>query len=1247
MGSRRDVARVCLGLALFASLAPRAGADPPRLVLDAATDLSNAPGSQPRAFTSLGDAAVFVAFEEDRLERLWRSDGTLGGTFAIGPACPGSSIPQIWQLVGTLPGVALFSFYCEGSGTALWRTDGSAEGTFELLDYSGEYAVLEAVPFAGRLLFAELPTPYAYVERLRLWTTDGTLAGTRRVVDRALGGWARVGAAVAATDRVELVVMMLDSNSPVLWRSGGDEASTRVVEELDGSLFSFGGIESIAFGRFVAHRSRSSQLWVSDGTAAGTGPVTAFADPDDAFLFDLWDADGERLLFVADDGAGEQVWESDGSAAGTRALTRFEEPTGLQFFEGPHTFVALDERVVFYANDDANLIRLLGVDRASGEVSVLAEPCAGPDAYYSCRYGLWLERLGERAVFPMPVTGAGAIAATDGTPAGTFELARLCPVGCDAAPRSPALIDGELFVAADVAAGAVELWSFDDEGRATFRGGGVREILAPYEGALDLARVGDLVLLGAADARHGFEPFRAVPGGVELELVEDLRFDRAGSNLEAGVALGGELYLPVNGRVLRSDGTPEGTVELIAPPAAWCSHSNPGVTADLRPLAARLLIANGDCEQGNLWSYDPATGELATLLGAARPDRPAFESIQSVAGGEADFLVGDYSTPGSLALWSTDGTESGTRFRVALPDNVRWVVRYGELRVVGCDDLFVWEPGAPTPIWVASGANRWFAPFGAAGGRAILRSGEYTTGKEGLVAVDAAGALEPLVEFEYGTWIRSAQEIGGRLLFRVDDPGPAFPDLWVTDGSAEGTALLASFGPATSPSEPAAGFQPLGSRFALVGVSPAGGMELWASDGTPAGTERLDLFGEAGQPLEVTAFASTGSRVFLLGFPAGDGGVVDFERLELWSSPALPGAAERVADWPWELGGGYPGDTAATLLVAAGDRIYCAGGSAESGVELWSSDGSVAGTARVADIAPGPASSGPAVWAEAGGKLFFWADDGLTGYELWSYDPADAALCRASSTSLCLQGGRFRVEAGWMDFEGVQGQATAVPLTSDSGAFWFFEPGNVELVGKVLDGTALFGHHWVFYGALSNVRYALTVRDGLTGAARRYLNPAGTYASVGDSAAFGPLGASATSAPAPREEPARGAGSTWTTAGPASGACAPGPTRLCLREGRFAVEAAWRDFQGNEGVGSATPWAGGESGTFWFFDAANVELIVKVLDGTPINGRWWVYYGALSNVEYTVTVTDTLTGTVRTYLNPAGTFASVGDVDAF
>jgi hypothetical protein len=73
----------------------------------------------------------------------------------------------------------------------------------------------------------------------------------------------------------------------------------------------------------------------------------------------------------------------------------------------------------------------------------------------------------------------------------------------------------------------------------------------------------------------------------------------------------------------------------------------------------------------------------------------------------------------------------------------------------------------------------------------------------------------------------------------------------------------------------------------------------------------------------------------------------------------------------------------------------------------------------------------------------------------------------------------------------------------------------------------------------------------------------------------------------------------------------------------------------------------GDTGFFWFFDQANVELAVKVLDGTPLNGKFWVFYGALSSVEYTITVTDTQTGSVKEYRNPAGRFGSVGDTGAF
>ncbi len=72
-----------------------------------------------------------------------------------------------------------------------------------------------------------------------------------------------------------------------------------------------------------------------------------------------------------------------------------------------------------------------------------------------------------------------------------------------------------------------------------------------------------------------------------------------------------------------------------------------------------------------------------------------------------------------------------------------------------------------------------------------------------------------------------------------------------------------------------------------------------------------------------------------------------------------------------------------------------------------------------------------------------------------------------------------------------------------------------------------------------------------------------------------------------------------------------------------------------------------DTGYFWFFDETNVELMLKVLDGRGVNGKFWVLYGALSNVEYTITVTDTQTLNVRKYDNTSGTLASVADTSAF
>src|SRR5262245_11283193 len=115
----------------------------------------------------------------------------------------------------------------------------------------------------------------------------------------------------------------------------------------------------------------------------------------------------------------------------------------------------------------------------------------------------------------------------------------------------------------------------------------------------------------------------------------------------------------------------------------------------------------------------------------------------------------------------------------------------------------------------------------------------------------------------------------------------------------------------------------------------------------------------------------------------------------------------------------------------------------------------------------------------------------------------------------------------------------------------------------------------------------------------------------------------------------------------AHGPCVADALTLCLNGGRFEVRVNWRvPDQGTSGVGTGVALTG-DTGYFWFFSPNNVELVVKVVDGRTFNGMYWVLYGALSNVEYTITVTDTVTELVKTYTNPFGNLASVADTAAF
>ncbi|HEX2252341.1 MAG TPA: hypothetical protein VHQ65_03630 [Thermoanaerobaculia bacterium] len=126
----------------------------------------------------------------------------------------------------------------------------------------------------------------------------------------------------------------------------------------------------------------------------------------------------------------------------------------------------------------------------------------------------------------------------------------------------------------------------------------------------------------------------------------------------------------------------------------------------------------------------------------------------------------------------------------------------------------------------------------------------------------------------------------------------------------------------------------------------------------------------------------------------------------------------------------------------------------------------------------------------------------LARAELVVHDP-DA--CLPTETTLCLAGGRFRVEIAWSDFTGGSGEGRAIPLAErdDTGLFWFFDPDNVELTVKVLDGCAVNGHWWVFLASGSTVGYQITVEDTAIGRTRQYDKAARvTPELIPDTAAF-------------------------------------------------------------------------------------------------------------------------------------------------
>ena len=389
----------------------------------------------------------------------------------------------------------------------------------------------------------------------------------------------------------------------------------------------------------------------------------------------------------------------------------------------------------------------------------------------------------------------------------------------------------------------------------------------------------------------------------------------------------------VHGRELWvSDGTIDGTRLLIdINPGA--SGSNP---AYFTLYDEKVYFSANDGTYGaELWVSDGTEAGTFMLkdLFAGGSSNPGLLTVA----GNLLFFSARISN-NQFTLWQTDGTETGT---VTTPGLSFMGADPGDLTAM---NNLLYFSGPDAELWATDGTMD-----------GSLRVKEITPPGYGSPNIDRMVAL------------------GGKLYFSADGE-TANSEPWVSDGTGPGTFRLADISPGPSASEP--------SKFHLFKgyVYFSGLGELWRTDGTLIGTtyfKNLKVFQASNDP---ATFLSDDQYLY---FPADDG----FNGRELWRSDGTPAGTQLVKNINSSFFSSNPQD----FTWGNDGRFWFRACDNNKGCELWVSDGTTAGTTLAADIRSGSDGSNPQALLYANNALYFVADDGVHGRELWKVDLSSTA----------------------------------------------------------------------------------------------------------------------------------------------------------------------------------------------------------------------------------------------------------------
>jgi ELWxxDGT repeat protein len=255
--------------------------------------------------------------------------------------------------------------------------------------------------------------------------------------------------------------------------------------------------------------------------------------------------------------------------------------------------------------------------------------------------------------------------------------------------------------------------------------------------------------------------------------------------------------------------------------------------------------------------------------------------------------------------------------------------------------------------------NEWFRTDGTAAGTSLLA--DINPGEAASSVVPSAPAGVP-----------TTAVVGGTMFFAAFEPATGV-ELWKTDGTPQGTALVKDIHPGTARSTPMY-LTAVGGAVYFTADDGEHGVELWKSDGTAAGTVMVtDLAEGSGSPRPVPLGALGGRLIFA----ADWGDPVAALGREPWVTDGTPAGTTLLKNIN-PVGSSNPGvfsnatsPPPGVEAVAAGGSLYFAATDPTNGRELWKTDGTPEGTVLVANLNPGTASTNPHDLTAVGDTLYF------------------------------------------------------------------------------------------------------------------------------------------------------------------------------------------------------------------------------------------------------------------------------------